>query len=562
MILNITGIRLSLDDTEDALLTTVANLLAIPQNSVSSLKVLRRSVDARRNRPPFIVYAIEAVVPDDIDLAKAGDKATVSVVSESKASSFVDKNPPLPLYNKVGVGEFSDKQASVSPHSPFSHMQKNRKVVVVGSGPAGIFAALTLAEKGIPVLLLERGKKVSERCLDVHDFWEAGKLDGESNVLFGEGGAGTFSDGKLTSRSKNLKVQFVKETLVELGAQSDILIDAKPHIGTDRLREVLVNFRKKLISLGCDIKFGARVDDFLIQSDRIAGLVVNGKEMATECLILAIGQNADDTYTRLHERGIRLAPKPFAMGLRVEHPQELINEMQYGKWRQHPALPPADYFLTAKTAHPSRSVYTFCMCPGGRIIGCSSSPGTIITNGMSGSRRDGLHANSAVVVNVTIDDFSGTIEEPLKGLEFRRHWEEKAFASGGHNYYAPAQRLLDFLQDRENGKPISTSFLPGVKAASLRETLPPFVTEALKYGLRQFGTKMPGFASEDAVLVGVETRTSSPVRILRDTSGQSVNTAGLYPCGEGAGYAGGIISSALDGIRAAENIIISLGCSR
>jgi hypothetical protein len=274
---------------------------------------------------------------------------------------------------------------------------------------------------------------------------------------------------------------------------------------------------------------------------------------------MAAGQNAGDTYAKLHERGVQLAPKPFAMGLRVEHPQELINEIQYGKWQGHPALPPADYFMTAKVAQPARSVYTFCMCPGGRIIGCSSSPGSIVANGMSGSLRDGFYANSAVVVNVNIDDFSGTHQDPLKGLAFRKYWEEKAFSLGGGNYYAPAERLTDFLQDRKNDKPFSTSFLPGIKAAPMRETLPPFVAEALKVGLRQFGAKMPGFAGEEAVLVGVETRTSSPVRILRDANGQSVNTAGLYPCGEGAGYAGGIISSALDGIRAAENVITSWG---
>jgi hypothetical protein len=543
MILNITGIKLSLDKEVTALSTIVAEILAISQESISSLKVLKKSIDARRNRPPFFVYNVEAVVPDDIVLEKAAyGKAAVTVLQKRKADSY--------------------KQDSLSRGSSVSHAQGKRKVVIVGSGPAGIFAALTLAENGIPVLLLERGKKVSERYRDVHNFWERGMLDSESNVHFGEGGAGTFSDGKLTSRAKDPNIQLVKETLVKLGAQSDILIDAKPHIGTDRLSGVLVNFREKLLSLGCDIRFGAKVSDFLIREDRIAGVVVNGKEIDSEFLILAIGQNADDTYTKLHERGVRLAPKPFAMGLRVEHPQELINEMQYGKWRQHFALPPADYFLTARIVHPPRSVYTFCMSPGGRIIGCSSSPGGIVTNGMSGSLRDGFHANSAVVVNVTIGDFSGTPHEPLKGLAFRKYWEEKAFFLGGRNYCAPAQRLLDFLQDWENDISVSTSFLPGVKAALLRDALPPFVTEALKDGLRQFGAKMPGFVCEEAVLVGPETRTSSPVRILRDANGQSVNTAGLYPCGEGAGYAGGIISSALDGIRAAENVIASWGGNR
>jgi uncharacterized FAD-dependent dehydrogenase len=246
------------------------------------------------------------------------------------------------------------------------------------------------------------------------------------------------------------------------------------------------------------------------------------------------------------------------MGLRVEHPQLLLNEIQYGKWREHPALPPADYFLTAKSAKGDRSVYTFCMCPGGRIIGCTSEPGRVVTNGMSRSLRDGFYGNSAVVVNVGADDFLGTPQEPLQGLSFRREWEEKAFSLGGGDYCAPAQRLPDFLEEERSEKLLSTSFLPGVTAAPLREALPPFVTDALKEGLRLFDGKMPGFITEEATLVGVETRTSSPVRILRDAKGQSVNTAGLFPCGEGAGYAGGIISSALDGIRAAEGVLDSL----
>ncbi|HLA26622.1 MAG TPA: hypothetical protein VJZ49_01875, partial [Syntrophales bacterium] len=415
----------------------------------------------------------------------------------------------------------------------------------------------------MPVLLLERGKEVSARRRDVEAFWKKGELNRESNVLFGEGGAGAFSDGKLTSRVKNPRIGQVKETLVELGAPPDILIDAKPHVGTDMLRKVVANFREKLLSYGCEIRFGARVSDFLISDGRVAGVVINEKEeIPADRLILAVGQNADDTYLKLCERGVSLAAKPFAMGLRVEHPQELINEIQYGKWWPHAALPPADYFLTARGAEADRSVHTFCMCPGGRIIGCSSETGVLITNGMSRSLREGDFANAAVVVNVRIEDFLGTPLEPLKGLEFRRKWETMAFSLGGGDYSAPAQRLPDFLQDRQSDKLPPTSFLPGVKAALLRETLPGFAAEAIKEGLRQFGRKMPGFITEEAMLIGVETRTSSPVRILRDARGESVNTAGLYPCGEGAGYAGGIISSALDGIRAAGNLIDSLNGHR
>ncbi len=515
----------------------LAEVLSLPGEAITSLKVLRRSLDARRSRPPYFVYALEVVLPEATPLpASAGEGISIHLPGEGPALV------PLP---PSGQGKFPARA--------------EKKVVVVGSGPAGLFAALTLAEQGVAVLLLERGKPVPARCRDVRDFWDQGALQGESNVLFGEGGAGTFSDGKLTSRAKDPRIRQVKETLVALGAPAEIVTEAKPHIGTDRLRALVMNFRKKLLGLGCEVRFGARVSDFLLREQCLVGIVVNGvEEVGAECLVLAMGQHADDTYGKLRERGVHLEPKAFALGLRVEHPQGLINELQYGKWWPHPDLPPADYALTAATGQEGRSVYTFCMCPGGRIVGCSSEPGGVVTNGMSRSRRDGPYANSAVVVNVRIADFLGTPQEPLRGLAFRRNWEEKAFSLGGGDYCAPAQRLLDFLRDKESAQLLPTSFRPGVRSALLREALPTFVAEALKEGLRLFERKMPGFITEEAMLVGVETRTSAPVRILRDENGQSVSTAGLFPCGEGAGYAGGIISSALDGIRAAEKVLISL----
>ena len=340
--------------------------------------------------------------------------------------------------------------------------------------------------------------------MDVNRFWKEGRLNPESHVHFGEGGAGTFSDGKLTSRAKNPYTDWVKRILVDMGAPSDILTDARPHIGTDRLRSVVVNLRAKLIELGCEVRFAARVTDFLMSRDKIIGVIINHQEeVRTDHLIVAAGQSADDTCRRLWERGVRM--EPFAIGVRVEHPQSLINQLQYGQWFQSPELPPADYFLTAKIKEMDRSVYSFCMCPGGQVIGCSAESGGMLVNGMSSFHRDGVYANSAVVVNVRVDDFNGS--EPLNGL-----------------------------------------------AASLQRVLPGFVVEALKKGFRQFDQKMPGFMTNEAHLIGVETRTSSPVRILRGPDGQSVNVKGLYPCGEGAGYAGGIISSALDGIRAAQSI--------
>ncbi|MEN6623232.1 MAG: FAD-dependent protein, partial [Smithella sp.] len=391
-------------------------------------------------------------------------------------------------------------------------------VVVVGSGPAGLFAAYVLAARGILVVLLERGSAIESRTKDVKIFWEIGILNPESNVLFGEGGAGTFSDGKLNSRSKNPYSWWVKKTLVEMGAPSAILIDAKPHIGTDRLRKVIINLRNKLKEMGCSIRFGAKVNDFVVRKGGLEAIIVNEKEeIKTNQLVLAIGQSADDTYRKLEARGIVMEAKPFAMGLRVEHPQELINSIQYGKWSGHPNLPPAEYFITAATGDLNRSVYTFCMCPGGSVIGCSAFPGYVLTNGMSNSLRDGVFANSAIVVNVRTNDFLRG-EDPLAGLKFRAKWEKKAFQTGGGNYYAPAQNLVDFLEKKITDHLRLTSFLPGVRPALLDEVLPAFVADALRSGIYEFNRKMPGFITGEAHLIGVETRTSSPVRISRKSN--------------------------------------------
>lgn len=524
MLLEISGIKVLLHEGEDNLLRKVAAMLAVPTERIESLKVIRRSIDARR-RPPCFVYVVEAALPVDVSWTGAPvEGVTVRRTHEKKTPAF-----------------------------PKIMDQSTERPIVIGGGPAGLFAAWTLARRGEPPLLLERGKKVDERVVDVHRFWREGHLNPESHVHYGEGGAGTFSDGKLTSRAKNPYAGWVKQILAEMGAPASILTDNRPHIGTDGLREVVARMREKLLELGCEVRFDAKVTDFLMHRDCIAGVVVNHQEeIRAKHLILAIGQSADDTYRALQEKGIQLEPKPFAIGLRVEHPQELIDEIQYGRGHRHPELPPADYFLTAKIKTEGRSVYTFCMCPGGQIIGCSAEPGGVVTNGMSHFRRDGLYANSAVVVSIRADDFSGM--NPLSGLAFRRFWERKAFLRGGGHYHAPAQRLTDFLNDRDGGDLGTTSFLPGVKAVPLRDVLPGFVGEALKEGFRQFDRKMPGFITSEAHLIGIETRTSSPVRILRGADGQSVTAAGLYPCGEGAGYAGGIISSALDGIRAARSI--------
>ncbi|MBM4312918.1 MAG: hypothetical protein FJ122_03250, partial [Deltaproteobacteria bacterium] len=404
MMLKINGLTLSVGEREALLPVRVASLLGLPEEAVAGLSVIRRSIDARRSRPPRFVYLVTVRIPDGMSYCIDRTLAGVTVTEEQETPHTGQTGP-----------------SSAGFPAP------DRRPVIVGCGPAGLFAALTLVRKGIPVLLLERGKTVSERLVDVRSFWEQGVLDPESHVHFGEGGAGTFSDGKLTSRIKNPYTGWVKRVMVDMGAPADILVDARPHIGTDRLREVVVNLRNRLIEMGCEVRFGARVTDYIIRRGRLVGIVVNdADEIPTDHLVLATGQSAEDTYVRLAERGVALTPKPFAMGLRVEHPQEIIDRIQYGRWAGHPDLPPADYVLTASVKAPDRSVYSFCMCPGGVVIGCSDREGGVITNGMSRFRRDSPYANSAVVVNVRIEDLGG--EGPLAGLTFRRHWEERAFA--------------------------------------------------------------------------------------------------------------------------------------
>ncbi|HBI48087.1 MAG TPA: hypothetical protein DDX93_05150 [Smithella sp.] len=529
-IIHLDGIKLELGESEELLATKIAAIWDISIEDIAAVKIIRKAIDARRHKPPHFVYSLRISVSENTKLSAEFNQELM--LSDQKDESEI---PTL---------------LSVCP--------TKLPIVVIGSGPAGLFAAYVLARRNIPVILLERGMPVEERIKDVQIFWEQGVLNPQSNVLFGEGGAGTFSDGKLTSRTKNPYSAWVKKILVEMGAPSAILTEAKPHIGTDRLRKVIVNLRKKLIAMGCVIRFSAHVTDFVISCGVISALIVNEKEeIKTNHIVLAIGQSADDTYTKLFSRGVQMEAKPFAMGLRVEHPQELINSIQYGKWRNHPQLPPAEYFVTASIPDLNRSVYTFCMCPGGSVIGCSASAGFLITNGMSNAQRSGEFANSAIVVNIRVDDFSSG-DQHLSGLNFRQIWEKKAFLSGGSNYCAPAQKITDFLREIPSGELGKTSFFPGVKPAALEELLPEFVTNSLRQGIKEFDKKMPGFITEEAHLIGVETRTSSPLRICRRSDGQSESIGGIYPCGEGAGYAGGIVSSALDGIKAAQNLIANL----
>lgn len=521
------GMKLSLGEKEETLAAKAAAALKIKTDDIKELTIVRKSLDARRHRPPFFIYLLKVGIPANVQLSRQHEIG----IQISEAEDILER-------------------PKISPVAP-----PKLPVVIIGSGPAGLFAAYRLAQRGIFPFILERGEPIEKRIKDVEAFWKTGMLNPQSNVFFGEGGAGTFSDGKLTSRSKNSYSHSVKEILVDMGASSEILVETKPHIGTDKLRRVIVNLRKKLMAMGCRIEFNAWASDFVIKDGQINSIIVNEKEeISTNHLILAMGQSADDTYEKLYQRGVHMESKPFAMGLRVEHSQALINSIQYGQWHKHPQLPPAEYFVKASLPGLNRSVYTFCMCPGGAVIACSASHGSLITNGMSNSRRSGEFANSAVVVNVRVDDFTG-VENPLAGLTFRKIWEQKAFVEGGSNYCAPAQKTTDFLKNKISDKLSRTSFLPGVQSADLRQVLPEFAGIALKQGICELDKNMSGFVSEESMLIGVETRTSSPLRICRGKDGQSSSVRGIYPCGEGAGYAGGIISSAVDGIKAAQNLI-------
>jgi uncharacterized FAD-dependent dehydrogenase len=515
------NLLLSLEEDEELLPRRLAGRLDVPLAAIVSCRIVRKGIDARKKPHIKQVYTVEFVVsdPEGFWRRHSGDRDLERL------------SPPLPVV--------------------FTPVASPGRIIVVGSGPAGLFAALRLAEYGLKPLLIERGREMAARVRDVEGFWQGGALDGESNIQFGEGGAGTFSDGKLTTRVRDPQASHVLARLVEFGAPGEIAWLAKPHIGTDRLRAVVVNLRRFLLSRGVEVRFGAKLTDLQISDGQLRAVVINGREeLPCDRLLLAPGHSARDTYAMLHERGVPLEAKPFAVGLRVEHPQELINRIQYGL-ASHPRLAPADYALTFNDAVSGRSAYSFCMCPGGEVVACSSEQGGVVTNGMSSYGRNTPWANSALVATVRRDDFP--TDSPLAGVEFQRELERRAFALGGGNYHAPCQNLLSFLGRKHPGGIFST-YRPGVREADLAELLPDYVTRTLRDGIGSFERKMRGFITAEATLVGVESRTSAPLRILRGDDCQSVGLAGLYPCGEGAGYAGGIMSAALDGIRVADAI--------
>lgn len=528
-VFRISGLKLPLDFKDGQLRGAAAKKLRLPEHALSDIRLVKKSVDARKKDRICFVCTAEAAVDGD-------ERRILSKIKDNTVQRAVPYRYQLP-------------QAKPLQQRP----------VVVGLGPAGLCAALVLAQCGQRPIVLERGLPVDKRQKSVEIFWKERVLDTESNVQFGEGGAGAFSDGKLTTGTGDSRIRKVLEELVDAGAPDEILYEAKPHIGTDRLPTVVKNIREKIIALGGEVRFSTRVIGFRICDGKLRGLEIDGEHGAdfVECdtAILAVGHSARDIFEKLCELKLPMQPKAFSVGARIEHPAAIINTAQYGDFAGHPALGAADYKLSCHLSN-GRGVYTFCMCPGGYVTGAASEEGGVVTNGMSCYARDGINSNAALLVGVTPEDYGS--DSVLAGVEFQRRIEHAAFRLGGGDYTAPAQRVADFLAktpSRSFGA-VKPTYEPGTAAASIDECLPAFVTEAMRQALPILGQQLRGFDDGDAVLTAPETRSSSPVRVLRDENCQSPLAAGLFPCGEGAGYAGGIVSAAVDGIRCAEAAIL------
>jgi uncharacterized FAD-dependent dehydrogenase len=530
--IRLTELKLPLDHGPDALRAAVVARLDVADNDVLSLTVARRGYDARRRSAISLVYAVDVAVRDEPAVLRrfAG-------------------NP------RVGPAPDTRYRFPVHVDAPAA------RPVVIGTGPCGLMAALTLAQMGFRPLILERGKLVRERTKDTWGLWRRGVLTPESNVQFGEGGAGTFSDGKLYSGIKDSRFlgKRLLQEFVEAGAPEEILWSSKPHIGTFRLVTVVEGIRAKIEALGGHYRFGARVDDIVLDDKRrVRGVVLaDGEQIDASAVVLAIGHSARDTFAMLHRRGVHIEAKPFSIGVRVEHPQALIDKARFGTFAGNPILGPADYKLVHHASN-GRSVYSFCMCPGGRVVAATSEVGCVATNGMSQYSRAEFNANAGIVVGITPEvDFPGGV---LAGIGFQQAWERRAYLAGGSSYRAPAQLVGDLLAGRASRElgSVVPSYQPGVTPGELAACLPGFAVEAITEAVGRFARDIPGFAMHDAVLTGVETRTSSPIRIGRGPDGVSVNTPGLFPAGEGAGYAGGIMSAGVDGIRVAEAVAATL----
>ncbi len=523
--IKITQLKCPLDTTVEDLNKIVAKKLKIDIQDIHNLTILKESIDARKE-DCFFVYTVACEVKNEEKLLK-------------KRLENISSYTPQ-FYEPI---EVKSKRFTNRP-------------IVIGFGPGGIFAALILAEAGLKPLVFERGSDMDTRIEKVERFWKTGELDTECNVQFGEGGAGTFSDGKLTTRIKDPRIIKVNDELIEAGADEEIRYSAHPHIGTDHLRRIVKNLRKKIEQLGGEIFFDAAVTDFVMNQDEIMAVKVKDQFIYSNHVILAIGHSAQDTFIRLNDLHVAMQAKNFAVGVRVEHLQSLINKTQYGGFASHPRLKAAEYRLT-HTSSNGRGVYSFCMCPGGTVVPSSSEKEHLVINGMSYKARDGINANSAILVQVTTDDFGKGV---LDGLTYQRNLEKRAYQLGGGDFSAPVQRIEDFLnhQCSDHFEKVLPTYSLKTRFVDFHRLFSKEICQSLEEGFRNFDKKIPGFAGKDAIMTGIESRSSSPIRINRDESYQSINVKGLFPCGEGAGYAGGIVSSALDGIRCAEALIQSL----
>ena len=522
--LRIDQIRLLPGDSETLLPGKCARILRLPAEDIVSCAVLRRAIDAREGLTLVYTAAVE-VKREDTVLRRCRDK---------RVSRYAPETYALPA-------------AVTAPETP---------PIVVGAGPAGLFAALVLARCGARPIVLERGRPVEQRQADVERFWSGGALDTESNVQFGEGGAGAFSDGKLNTGTRDVRHRFIMETLVRCGAPESILTDAKPHVGTDMLHIALRSLRRELTEAGADIRFGARLESVRVADGAVCGVTVRQDgavyDLPARQVVLALGHSARDTFEMLYQTGLAMEQKPFAMGVRIEHRQADVDAAQYRTLAGHPALPPSTYKLSCHLPN-GRSAFSFCVCPGGQVVAAASETGRTVTNGMSEYARSGENINGALLVNVTAGDFPSP--HPLAGIALQRQVEEAAFALGG-DYRAPCQRVEDFLRGAPSAGAgrVTPSYRPGVVYTDMARCLPPFITETLRLALPVLGKKLKGYDDPDALLTGVETRSSSPVRLVRDDRYEA-NIRGIYPCGEGAGYAGGILSAAADGMRCAEKLL-------
>ncbi len=526
MLLEIKDLKLHIEENEEELIKAVSKRLRIDARGIEGYRILKKSIDARKKDIYFVYNA---------------------------AVELADSKSCKRLINHKDILEYEEFRYSLPD---FGEEKLEGRPVIIGAGPSGLFAALILAESGFMPLILERGADVDSRTKDIQALMSHGIFCEGSNIQFGEGGAGTFSDGKLTTRIKDARIKLVLGKFVDFGAPKEILYEYKPHIGTDILKAVIKNMRKHIESLGGEFRFNHLVDEILIKDDEALGVHGAGAgSIASNAIIGAIGHSARDTYEMLFGKGLSMESKPIAIGVRIEHLQEMIDIAQYGSLAGHPRLGAADYMLTHRSEHTGRSAYTFCMCPGGYVVPAASEKGRLVTNGMSYHNRAGHNANSAIVVSVHPEDFGDC--HPLAGISFQRRWEGKAYNLGGGGYIAPVQLVGDFLQDRSSKAfgAVKPTYRPGVEMAELKNCLPDFVAAALKDAITGFDKRLKGFANPEGVLTAIETRTSSPVRLVRKPGMESENLKNFYPAGEGAGYAGGIMSSAVDGIKAAEAVI-------